>query len=118
MRTGIVREYNRDMGSLNEQVRAKILEVIFRHLRADEWDVYLYGSFARGTADTASDVDLAVRGPRMLAPATAARIVADLEDEVPLLREFDLIDLNQVPGELRAKVLREGIRWNRATTER
>ncbi len=93
-------------------VRDSILAVLFRHLSPSEWDVYLFGSFARGAGEVWSDVDLAVEGPGPLPPATAARIVCDLEAEVPILRDYDLVDLSRAPPELRRRVLEEGVLWH------
>jgi predicted nucleotidyltransferase len=106
------------MGSLDNSIRDRILEVLFARLPADAWDVYLFGSFARGTAGRASDVDLAVQGPAPLPPAEAARIVADLEEQVPILRDFDLVDLATAPIALAERIRREGIRWNVTTCGR
>jgi predicted nucleotidyltransferase len=97
-----------------QHVQQKILAVLFRHLSPTEWDVYLFGSFGRGTATMASDIDLAVRGPGPLPPASAARILADLEENVPLLRDFDLVDLATANAALRMSIEREGIPWHLA----
>ncbi len=99
-----------------DRIREAVLETVFLHLDPACWEVWLFGSFATGRADVASDIDLAVRGPSPLPAATAARILADLEDRVPTLRDFDLVDLRAVPEALRRRVLTEGIPWNRVTT--
>jgi len=104
------------VASLDDRTRQRILDAVFRHLPRDRWDVLLFGSFARGTADVGSDIDLAVRGPERLRPAVAERIVADLEDTVPMLRDYDLVDLRQAGPALRQRVEQEGIPWHRATT--
>lgn len=98
-----------------DSIRDAILRVLLRHLDPARWEVWLFGSFAAGRADRASDIDLAVRGPIPLSPATAARILADLEEQVPTLRDFDLVDLAVAPDALRTRVQSEGILWNRTT---
>ncbi len=98
--------------SIPSRIRESILAVLFRHLSPSEWEVYLFGSFARGTAGVWSDVDLAVRGPAPLPAAKAARIVFDLESEVPILRDFDLVDLRRAASHLTRRILEEGISWN------
>jgi predicted nucleotidyltransferase len=104
----------RTTARLNEQVRLQILEVLWRWLSPAEWDVTLFGSFARGTATLGSDIDIALKGPSPLPMATAAQIVADLEEAIPLLRDFDLIDLSRANPALTDRVEAEGESWHRA----
>ncbi len=98
--------------SIPSRIRESILAVLFRHLSPSDWEVHLFGSFARGTAGVWSDVDLAVLGPGPLPAAKAARIVCDLESEVPILRDFDLVDMNRVSPDLTRRILEEGISWH------
>ena len=71
---------------------------------------YLYGSWARGEAGIASDVDVAVLldedTPKgLLGPL--ARLRGELERS--LGREVDLVDLRTAPPDLIHRVLRDGI---------
>ena len=68
---------------LTDNVRRQILEILWRRLSPAEWDVTLFGSFARGTATSGSDIDLAVKGPGPLPMAIAEHLVADLEEASP-----------------------------------
>ena len=97
---------------VSDEVQGAIVAVLRRYLPAPGWRLVLFGSFARGQADRASDIDLAVCGPEPLAPALAARIEAALEAEVPMLRRIDLVDLRVAPASLRRRVEEEGVSWN------
>jgi len=70
---------------------------------------YLYGSRARGTAGTTSDVDLAV----LLAeapPATLKSVASDLEAEIErvLRLPVEVVVLNGAPADLVHRIFRDG----------
>lgn len=71
--------------------------------------VYLYGSFARGSAHAGSDVDLGVLFTDA-PPVTFAAQPYVLEGELEhlLKRPVQVIVLNHAPVDLRARVLRDG----------
>lgn len=71
--------------------------------------VYLFGSTARGTARSGSDIDVAVlfdAPPRRA--LSGPRLVIEGELERALGRPVDLVVLNDAPVDLRARVLRDG----------
>ena len=68
--------------------------------------VILFGSRARGDAGPRADVDLAVDAPG-LAPREWLRL-ADMVDEADTLLKIDLVRLDEVPPELRARIEAEG----------
>jgi len=96
--------YNRDVEPSLEQ---RIVDVFAT--REGVVAVYLFGSMARGTAKTDSDIDVAalfdspppqrLEGPRLV-------IEGDLERA--LCRTVDLVVLNDAPVDLRIRVLRDG----------
>ena len=63
----------------------------------------LFGSHARGRADSRSDVDVAVRAPGVDRLSLAARIGAALGVEV------DVVDIDEADVPLLAEIVREGI---------
>lgn len=97
---------------LSERVRHAIIAGVGRVMGTDDWELFLFGSFARGEANRASDIDLAIRGDEPLPRALEAQIVAELDDTVPTLRAFDLVDLAKAPEALRTRILEEGERWH------
>jgi uncharacterized protein len=77
--------------------------------RPDIVAVYLFGSTARGTAGSGSDVDVAVlfaRTPPHRLSGPRFDLAGDLEQA--LGRAVDLVVLNDAPVDLKTRVLREG----------
>jgi len=73
--------------------------------------IYLFGSFARNEMRTTSDIDIAVDAGRPLPLARLADIRERLESSrIPY--RVDLIDLQRVSIEMKARVVEEGIAWN------
>jgi predicted nucleotidyltransferase len=100
--------------SATEDPRRQIvrgLELFFEGRQADEFAcAYLFGSFARGSERSNSDVDVAVllaEAPHT--PAGAFRLDLADELEVALGRPVDLVVLNRAPVDLIHRVLRDGI---------
>lgn len=66
--------------------------------------VLLYGSRARGDYSARSDIDLAVEGGDK-----TQLLRLRLEDTVPTLLRFDVVDLAGVSASIKEEILREGI---------
>jgi predicted nucleotidyltransferase len=67
----------------------------------------LFGSRAKGTAQPASDIDLALEG---IADALQAEAIASELDELPLPYRFDVVALTSVQSaQLRAHIERVGV---------
>lgn len=86
------------------------LEEYFRANPGQVAAAYLFGSVARGTAGTDSDIDVAVlfdADP----PATLEGLHTDLAQDLEELlgRRVDLVVLNRAPLDLVHRVLRDGI---------
>lgn len=71
--------------------------------------VYLYGSFARGTARADSDLDIGIL-LKIIPQATLESQPYEREAELErtLGRPVQIVILNRAPVDLRARVLREG----------
>lgn len=100
--------------SANEDMRRRIireLEQFFENRRADEFAcAYLFGSFARGSERSNSDVDVAVLlegNPGSAAGSFRLDLADDLE--AALGRGVDLVVLNRAAVDLIHRVLRDGI---------
>ncbi len=74
-------------------------------------EVYLFGSFARGTARRGSDIDLAVLPRADAAQGALSRLREALEESwVPY--RVDVVDLREADPAFRERVLKEGVRWS------
>ena len=70
--------------------------------------VYWFGSWVWGEATPRSDLDIGVLAAAALSPATRAAL-DDQIDALPTLRGIDVVDMQSVREELRARVTRDGI---------
>ncbi|MCS6894792.1 MAG: nucleotidyltransferase domain-containing protein [Bacteroidia bacterium] len=75
--------------------------------RKQGWQIYLFGSWARGEANP-TDIDLAIVGS--LSEAELAELREALE-ELPIPYRVDLISYHQAPPALQEAIQREGILW-------
>lgn len=71
--------------------------------------IYLFGSWAEGTAYPESDIDLAIDIAKEIPILTMYHIREDIE-RLPTLRRFDIVDLNAVSRELKEAILANGVR--------
>lgn len=103
-RPSAVGRYNR---GVDPSLEERIVDVFARYEGVVA--VYLFGSLARGTATRHSDVDVAVL---FSSPSSrqlhGPRLVIEGELERALGRPVDLVMLNDVPADLRIRVLRDG----------
>ena len=91
---------------LTAEQLALILGVLARH--AEVSGALLFGSRAKGTARSTSDIDLALEG--IEDPLAAEAIASELE-ELPLPYQFDVIALSAVRHDpLLAHIRRVGVR--------
>ncbi len=56
--------------------------------------MFLFGSWAKATAEPASDIDIAVLGPRVVDDMLLLRLRNEIA-AIPTLRRVDLVDLNR-----------------------
>ena len=91
-----------------EPLLIKIKKIVKKHLKSDKYKIYLYGSWANGTALNVSDIDIAVDAGKKLESTVIIKIKDDIEN-LPTLRSIDFIDLLNVSDVLKAEVLEKGI---------
>lgn len=68
--------------------------------------IYRFGSFERGDANAASDVDVAVLAPRRIHPVMRWEVAQAIASK--LGRDVDLVDMRSATAVLRAQVLEQG----------
>jgi len=83
----------------------KAIEYHFPHAK-----VILFGSRARGTNRPGSDIDLALDIGEPIKLHDMSRIRVTLGN-LPISLEMDIVDMHNIPGELKALILKEGIVW-------
>ncbi len=87
-----------------EEIIQEALGIIRRHLPDKEFKVLLFGSWAKGSADPTSDIDLAILGPRALDDFLLLRVREEIAG-IPTLRRIDVVDLNNTDERFRDEVL-------------
>jgi predicted nucleotidyltransferase len=88
----------------------EVRRIVLRHLAGRNVDVYLFGSWARGEACRASDIDVAILPEEPLPSGLVPDIEEALENSLSLY-PVDLVDLTSVSDNFRRRVLAEGVLW-------
>ena len=100
------------VAGINEELKNSILSVILRHVSAEASLVFLFGSFAAGTAHPHSDIDIGFFGEEALPRTTLREIREDLDETVRTLRSIDFVDFSSVHDPVFVKAALEGgITW-------
>lgn len=89
-----------------EQVR----EIVLRNLADCDADVWLFGSFAEGQPDRASDIDVAIDPHRPLPPSRLARL-EDALDRSTVPYVVQIVNLAETDPAFRDSVRARGLRW-------
>jgi len=84
----------------------EIIAILGRHLEAERYRVFLYGSWASMNARPTSDIDIAVLGEGPIDEMVFLRVREEI-DNLPTLRSIDIVDLAKADREFRDAVLRE-----------
>jgi len=72
--------------------------------------IYLFGSYARGTAKQGSDIDIAIDVGKRL-NLHEHQFLFNLLDALPTVQKIDLVDMYKIPDTMRESILKEGIAW-------
>lgn len=97
------------------QIQNKYLQqlrhIVLEHLQDYNVDVFLFGSRAKGIAQTTSDVDIALLPKQPINDAIINELIDKIEEST-IPYTVDVIDLRKVDDKFRQKVLSEAIKWN------
>lgn len=96
--------------NLKQEYKNLILKAIDYHFPTAK--VILFGSRARGTNDLGSDVDLALDIGTPIQLGEMARTRVTLEN-LPLVLDIDIVDMHNIPDELKEIIAHEGIVWKK-----
>jgi len=83
----------------------KEIVAIIRHFLSKDYKIFLFGSWAKGTALETSDLDIAILGPKEVEQEIMIRIKSGVEG-IPTLRSVDIVDLNLSGEEFKNRVLK------------
>ncbi len=92
-----------------ERYRELIVGAFERVLKRD-FLLMLFGSFSRGKVDRLSDIDVAVYAGEPLSPKEYFELRCALE-ELPILRDVDLVDLAEVEDPIFLREVLKGKVW-------
>lgn len=92
--------------ALLDRVKALVREI----LGSTRADVYLFGSWARGTQRNTSDIDVAIESAEPLPRALLASLREALEEST-IPNRVDVVDLAETDAVFRDGARREGILW-------
>jgi predicted nucleotidyltransferase len=84
----------------------RVESIVRSHLRSGDYQVFLFGSRARGDARERSDWDIGILGAEEVPGHVLEAIHADLE-ELPTLHRFDVVDLHSTSDSFRTHALKE-----------
>jgi predicted nucleotidyltransferase len=93
---------------LKPEYKKLILKAIDYHFSHAK--VILFGSRARDTHKPGSDIDIAVDIGNPIPLSEMSRLRVTLEN-LPLAFEIDVVDMHNIPVELKDLILDEGIVW-------
>ena len=88
----------------------EVRSIVLAGLKGRRARVYLFGSWAAGTAVRSSDIDVGILPEDPIPPVVLSGIREALE-ESGTLYPVDLIDLSETPETFRERVMREGKLW-------
>jgi len=91
-----------------ESIVQQVIAIIRRHL-AGECKILLFGSWAQGSADEHSDIDIAILAKEKV-PWDVMSSILFAVDEIPTLRSIDVVDLNAADETFRNIVLHSALR--------
>lgn len=94
--------------NVKQEYKSLILKAITYHF--PEAKVMLFGSRARGTNKPGSDIDLAIDIGEPIKLREMTRMRVTLEN-LPISLGMDIVDMHNIPDELKAIIAREGIVW-------
>jgi len=101
----------RSASPVAERALAEIRRIVRDGLGERAATVYLFGSWARGSATSVSDVDVAIDAHPRLPPGLLAQVRERLEEShVPY--RVEVVDLAEVDPALRRRILAEGVPWS------
>ena len=98
---------------IKQSIKDQILNIIFNYLYKKSCTVFVFGSYAEGTAKQSSDIDIGIMCDQKLPLDLFLRIKSDINENVETLRDIDLVDINSdLDEKFKEIALKEVIIWH------
>jgi predicted nucleotidyltransferase len=94
--------------SVEKKTKEKIIAIISALI--PQAKIYLFGSRARKTHSRSSDIDIAIDAGNILPRAIVDEIIS-VFSATNIMERIDVVDMHQVPDEMRDSIAEEGILW-------
>ena len=89
----------------------EVRNLVFGLIRPDQADVFLFGSWARGSVRKHSDIDLGIL-PKTQLPADLLSKLREALEESHVPYRVEIMDLSRTDVRFRKLVIKHGILWN------
>lgn len=89
----------------------QIKEIVLKCLHEEPVRVFLFGSWARGTARQGSDVDIAVEYVEEAPDLLKIGELRELLEESTIPYRVDIVDMQRASKTLTQEIRKDGIRW-------
>ena len=89
----------------------QIKDMVLKFLRKEPVRVFLFGSWARGTAQTGSDVDIAVEYVEGASDLLKIAELRELLEESTIPYRVDVVNMQKASEGLVQEIRKDGIRW-------
>ena len=95
---------------MNEHVK-RVKDLVLAYMCDESVRIYLFGSWAKGTARRGSDVDVAVEYPVGVSGASKIGELRERLEESTIPYRVDVVDMQQAADALVQEIRKDGIRW-------
>jgi predicted nucleotidyltransferase len=86
-------------------LRAAIRQSVRKFLDLEQYEVFIFGSEASGTAGRRSDIDVGILGPQPV-PGAVLQHIRDELDTLRTLRVFEVVDFSRVDESFKTEALK------------
>ena len=97
--------------ALHQAILEQIRQIVNETLQGLTYQLYLFGSFAKGTQTPSSDIDIAIDSNAPLPNRVFVELRLRLEEStIPYV--IDVINMQKASPQLREEIRKSGVRWN------
>jgi uncharacterized protein len=97
------------MNNIDEAYKKILLKIITQEVPGCR--IFLFGSRARGTHHSGSDIDVALDAGARIAISSIGRMKEAIEgSNIPFF--VDIVDFHAISPEMRQEIIKDGVVWN------